>query len=76
MEMTVEVTGKGAARRIRLTGDSDAFFWLLSAAGNAMNGQDGNEAHLADGGKIELVPKVRAEQARGSTSHLKANLAG
>lgn len=77
MELKIEATGRGDSRRIRLTGDSQAFFWLLSAAGNAMNGQVGNEAHIEGGGLIELVPKdVAAAQARGKTAHLKTNLAG
>ena len=77
MHMKIEVTGKGSNRSIRLIGDSQAMFWLQAAAANAMNGQTGNEAHLADGGMVHIEPNEVAQiQARNTTAHLKANLAG
>lgn len=77
MQMRVEVMQEGDRPVIRLIGDSQAFYWLQAAAGNAMNGQAGNEAHVEGGGRIELVPATLAElQAKRPIAHLKANLSG
>ena len=83
MRLKIETTGKGADRRTRLIGDYQAMFWLQQAAGNAMNGQRGNEA-VVEGGLLELVPATtelrRGElveatdpQGKNPTAHLKVD---
>lgn len=77
MELRIEVTGTKAAPGVRLVGDHDAFFWLAAAAANASNGFADNEAVVAGGGKVELVPaQLASTQPKGSTAHLRADASG
>lgn len=55
MEFKIKTAKKGG--EVTLEGDAEFFFWLVTAAGNARNGREGNEAETTEGkGKLVLQP--------------------
>lgn len=78
LRLDVENEGAPGPKRYRLVGDQGAYFWLLSAAGNARDGMTGNAATLEDGSVLELVPELTNEvqKPRHRLAALKADLTG
>lgn len=72
-DLRVEVTGKGANRRVKVIGSPDAFLWLQTASNNASSGFSGNEAALSDGGVLEVAPASPRpdQQPRSRSLHTK-----